>query len=156
MAQDAKFEDGAEKPLRLIAQDQADVDVLSALVQDAVFPAAEMTYKKSARQFAILVNRYRWEHDQGTPERVQSVISVQDVQNVRQQGVSKTDPETVYSILRIKFEPKDDGQGTLVFILAGDGAIACDVEVVNIYLQDVTRPYSAPSKSQPDHGLSEN
>jgi hypothetical protein len=36
---DARFEDGGEAPLRLMAQDAEGLGVLSALVQDAVFPA---------------------------------------------------------------------------------------------------------------------
>lgn len=152
MVEDARFEDGVEKPLRLIAQDVADLDVISALVQDAVFPASEMTFRRSKNQFAILLNRYRWENQTAAPERVQSVISVQDVVGVKQQGVSKAEPETVYSVLRLEFEEAEDGQGRLILVLAGDGAIACEVETVNVYLQDVTRPYSAPSKTMPNHG----
>ena len=41
MNDDAKFEDGVERPLRLIAVDAEDLQVLSALVQDAVFPASK-------------------------------------------------------------------------------------------------------------------
>ncbi|MEO0358508.1 MAG: DUF2948 family protein, partial [Pseudomonadota bacterium] len=44
MTQDASFNDGAEKPLRLHAMDVDDLRVLSALAQDAVFPGSEMTF----------------------------------------------------------------------------------------------------------------
>ena len=40
---DARFEDGVDAPLHLKALDADDLPVLSALVQDAVFPANEMT-----------------------------------------------------------------------------------------------------------------
>jgi len=43
MTEDARFEDGAERPLRLKALDAEDLSVISALAQDAVFPAREMT-----------------------------------------------------------------------------------------------------------------
>ena len=36
--------------------------------------------------------------------------------------------------------------------LSGDGAIAIEVEALEIMLADVTRPYIAPSKSVPQHG----
>ena len=39
---DARFEDGMDKPLRLIAFDAEDLQVLSAMTQDAVWPAAQM------------------------------------------------------------------------------------------------------------------
>ena len=39
---DARFEDGADTPLRVIAQGPDDLPVLAALLQDAVFPITEM------------------------------------------------------------------------------------------------------------------
>ena len=41
---DAKFEDGGEAPLRLVAQDAEDLKVISTLVQDAVLPVTELKY----------------------------------------------------------------------------------------------------------------
>ena len=41
---DARFEDGGEAPLHLVAQDAEDLAVISALVQDAVFPITEMKF----------------------------------------------------------------------------------------------------------------
>ena len=38
MSNDAKFEDGAEAPLHLGALEADDLEVISSLVQDAVFP----------------------------------------------------------------------------------------------------------------------
>ena len=61
MSQDAKFEDGGERPLRLMAVDTDDLQVVSSLVQDAVFPASEIQWLASQRRFAILLNRFRWE-----------------------------------------------------------------------------------------------
>ena len=58
---DARFEDGAEHPLRLIAQDAEGLGILAALLQDAVFPITEMRFAKTRRRFALLLNRFRWE-----------------------------------------------------------------------------------------------
>ena len=55
------------------------------------------------------------------------------------------------SLLSISFEPGEDGTGRIVLTLAGDGAIALDVETIDAKLQDVTRPYVAPSRKTPDH-----
>ena len=56
---DARFEDGLEKPLRLIAFDAEDLQVLSAMTQDAVLPVAQMAWQSSERRFALLLNRFR-------------------------------------------------------------------------------------------------
>ena len=155
MANDAKFEDGVERPLRLMAVDAEDLQVVSALVQDAVFPASEMTWSANDRRFAILLNRFRWEDADGASarkrdvERVQSVLVVEDVKGVRSQGVQKGDPDTVLSLLSIEHHPSETGPERVEFILAGDGVIECEVEALEVVLKDVTRPYIAPSRQRP-------
>ncbi len=154
---DARFEDGAEAPLYLTAEDSADLAVISALVQDAVFPAAEMKYLAKRRQFALLLNRFRWEdRDAATREgrrfeRVQSVLSFADVRRVTSQGVPQGDADMVLSLLSLAFEPGPDGTGRVMMVLAGDGTLALEVECLDATLRDVTRPYLAPSGRVPDH-----
>lgn len=154
---DAKFEDGGEHPLRLSALDTADLEVISTLIQDAVFPATEMTWDRGKRRFGVLLNRFRWEDQpaaatQGRPaERVQTVLAISDVQAVASQGVSRDDPDTVLSLLSLAFEPSEDGQGHVVLTLAGDGAVRVAVECLDVTLRDVTRPYVAPSGKTPSH-----
>ncbi len=159
MSEDARFEDGREAPLNLGALDGDDLQVLSALAQDAVFPAAEMSWRASERKFAILINRFRWEDTdnaakrQRAAERVQSVLVVSNVLKVASQGVDRKDSDMVYAVLSVGFEPAEDGAGDVIITLAGDGALRLNVEALEVSLRDVTRPYVAPSKKTPDHGV---
>lgn len=154
---DARFEDGGDKPVRLKALDTHDLTVISSLTQDAVFPASEMTWDRKARRFALLLNRFRWEDDANVTgarrqvERVQSVLSIEDVVAVKTQGLQTRDADTVLSLLSIAFEAGLDGTGRLILTLSGDGAIGVDVEAVEVLLRDVTRPYIAPSRKVPQH-----
>lgn len=157
MTQDATFEDGREAPLNLGAMDMEDLKILSALAQDSVFPVTEMTWQSKARRFAILLNRFRWEdlptaEKRGrTPERVQSVLVVDNVLSVASQGVDRGDKDQIMSLLAIDFEPGEDGTGNVVLTLAGDGALRLSVEALELTLRDVTRPYAAPSRKAPHH-----
>jgi len=151
---DAKFEDGREAPLNLGALDSDDLQVISSLTQDCVFPITEMKFARAQRRFALLINRFRWEDaGQGrhAPERVQSVLAFDLVLNVATNGIDRSDKETVLSLLSITFEPGEDGAGDILLTLAGDGAIRLQVEAIEATLKDVTRPYVAPSKSIPHH-----
>ena len=156
MSEDARFEDGGEAPLRLRALDAEDLRVISALVQDAVFPGNEMAWQPRPRRFALLLNRFRWEDRdaaarRGRPfERVRSVLAVEDVQSVATQGVGR-DADMAYSLLALEFVPGEDGTGKVMLTLAGDGAIALSVEALEVTLTDVTRPYLAPARRAPDH-----
>lgn len=154
---DASFEDGAERPLYLQAFDSDGLQVVATLTQDAVFPASEMTYRRKARQFVLLLNRFRWEdkanaEQRGRPyERVQSLLVVSDVMKVGTQGLDAREKDTVLSLLGLQFNASADGAGQLILTLAGDGAIALDVECLDVTLKDVTRPYIAPSGKAPSH-----
>lgn len=68
--QDARFEDGGESALKLAALDAADLEVISALAQDAVFPASEISWNPAQRRFALLINRFRWEDKKKPPRHV--------------------------------------------------------------------------------------
>ena len=154
---DATFEEGETAALYLTAEDGEDLAVISALCQDAVFPITEMIWKARARQFALLLNRFRWEDHaaatrEGRPfERVRAVLSVADVRRVTSQGIDRADPDLILSILSISFEPGEDGTGRISLTLAGDGAVVLEVECLDVTLRDVTQPYPAPSGLAPEH-----
>ncbi|MEO0357115.1 MAG: DUF2948 family protein, partial [Pseudomonadota bacterium] len=113
-------------------------------------------FRAKNRRFAILLNRFRWEDVEKAQvrkrpyERVQSILTFDDVTKVQSQGVSR-DTDTVLSLLSVDFQAGEDGTGRITLTLAGDGAIGLDVETIEAQLRDVTRPYVAPSKSQPRH-----
>lgn len=154
MTEDARFEDGQEKPLNLGALDAADLQVISSLAQDAVFPMTEMSWRSKERRFALLLNRFRWEDDgrnRHGPERTQAVLAVDNVLSVASQGIDRSDKDMILSLLSIEFEQGEDEAGQVLLTLAGDGAIRLRVEALEVTLKDVTRPYKAPSGSAPDH-----
>jgi len=158
MVEDAKFEDAATGALRLQALEDDDLKVISALVQDAVFPATEMSWQPAKRRFGLLLNRFRWE-DRASPagksraERVQSLLVINGVLKVASNGITKGEKDMVLSLMTLAFEAGSDGAGRLVLTLAGDGAIALDVECLDVTLKDVTRPYLAVSRKVPEHPL---
>jgi hypothetical protein len=45
----------------------------------------------------------------------------------------------------------EDPSGALRVTLAGDGEILIEAEYLDIRLEDVTRPYAAPSRKAPSH-----
>jgi hypothetical protein len=154
---DARFEEGGEAPLHLVAVDADDLRVISSLAQDAVLPVTEMQHDPKRRRFALMLNRFRWEDRVEAErvgrayERVRSVLVVEDVLKVRTMGFDRADKDLVLSLLSLDFTPGDDGTGRLTLTLAGDGAVALDVEALEVRLEDVTRPYRAPSGKVPKH-----
>lgn len=157
MTKDARFEDGAVKPMHLKAFDADDLQVISALSQDAVFPASEIKWEAKQRRFSILLNRFRWEDASEAErrkrnfERVQAVLTLGDASHVASQGLDPSNKDVILSLLSIAWEPGEDGTGRVILTLSGDGAIAVSVECLDVTLKDVTRPYLAPSRKRPEH-----
>ena len=148
---DARFSDADEGPLRLRALDGDDLQVVSALVQDAVSTVADVSFLRGHRRFAVLLNRFRWEGAARTPERVRSLLVVENALAVRSQGVDPGAKDTVLSLLALAWAGEPDGPGRLLLTLAGDGAVAVECEALEVLLQDVTKPYLAPSRRMPRH-----
>lgn len=156
MTEDARFADADPRPLALMAVDEEDLKIVSALVQDAILPATEITYDAKARRLALLINRFRWEDADRARvegrgfERVRALLMVNDVLKLQSDGVDR-DADTVLELLALAWTPGEDGTGQLSLEFAGDGTLAADVECINLELRDVTRPYFAPSGKAPAH-----
>jgi hypothetical protein len=155
--EDARFEDGAERPLRLAAETPEDLAVMSALLQDAVTSRGDMAWMPKRRRFTAVLNRFRWEdapaaERQGRHfERVRALLDVGNVLRVRSDGIDPGDRATILSLLSIGFDAGADAAGTLRLIFAGDGEVALDVECVDLRLADVTKPYLAHAGTAPVH-----
>ena len=159
---DAKFQDGAvggrDAPLGLMGQDADDIPAISALIQDAVFTGSDVTYVAARRRFAVLLTRLRWEdsaaarRDARPYERVKSLLVIENITALRRAGFDPKDSAAVQSLLALSYGARDELGGTLTLTLAGGGAIAMDVETIDMTLRDVTRPHRAITQTLPDHG----
>ena len=148
----ASFEDVSFKPLRLVAFTVDDLEVISTMTQDAVFPSSEMILNSEKRRFAILLNRYLWEKNKSkNAERARAVLAFEDVKNVQTQNINKSDNNLALCLLNISFKAEEDGMGTIQIILSGGGKIRLQVEALEVSLRDVTQPYLAPSRLIPHH-----
>ncbi|MBW7056355.1 DUF2948 family protein [Paracoccus bogoriensis] len=156
MTRDARFADADPRPLALKAEDEVDLRILSALVQDAVLVGSDIAHDPRRRCLSMLLTRFRWEDAEAAEaegrsfERVRSVLAIGDVMRVLSDGVVR-DADTVLALLAIRWQPGEDGTGRLVLDFAGDGTIMAEVECINLDLRDVTRPHLAQSRQAPSH-----
>ena len=140
-------------PLALLAADEDDLRVVSAVLQDAVAKIGDFAFLRGARRFAFVANRFVWEEgatkQHGPFARVRVGVHFDDVTGVRTRNVDLGARGAVGSILSLDFAAAEDGAGTLTMTLAGGGAIALDVEAVNVTLEDISAPWRTPNR--PDH-----
>ena len=157
MTQDAGFNDALDRPLNLGAQDAEDLQVISSLTQDAVLTVDDLKWNRAERQVVFLLKRFRWEDvelakQQGRdPERVQSLLVIQNATGLASQGIDRKQADVVLSLMSVEFSGAEDGVGDLILTFSGDGALKVQVDGLDVALRDVTRPYVAPSKQVPNH-----
>ena len=141
------------KPLRLLAEEAEDLEIISAAVQDAVVKAENLNYEARIRRFSLEINRYRWEEGvtkRRDGERVRSLLAFDGVLGVKTRAVTKADPELILSLLQVTFTPDEEPPGgTVTLLFAGDGEIALDVEVLDATLLD--SDYVWPTRHLPNH-----
>lgn len=157
MNQDAGFNDALDRPLNLGAQDAEDLQVISSLTQDAVLTVDDLKWSRAERQVVFLLKRFRWEDvelakQQGRdPERVQSLLVIQNATGLASQGIDRKQLDIVLSLMSLEFSGAEDGVGDLILTFSGDGALKVQIDGLDVALRDVTRPYVAPSKQVPNH-----
>jgi hypothetical protein len=157
MNQDAGFNDALDRPLNLGAQDAEDLQVISSLTQDAVLTVDDLKWNRAERQVVTLLKRFRWEDvelakQQGRdPERVQSLLVIQNATGLASQGIDRKQLDIVLSLMSLEFSGAEDGVGDLILTFSGDGALKVQIDGLDVALRDVTRPYVAPSKQVPNH-----
>ncbi|MGB3627204.1 MAG: DUF2948 family protein [Henriciella sp.] len=143
------------QPLRIFAEDADDLTVISASVQDAVTKAENLRYESRQRRFAIELNRFRWEEVAGKKKRepktrIRSLLAIDGVLSVKARGVSKADPDMVFSLLSITFTPAEELPGGMITLLfAGDGELALEVEAIDVSLLD--SDYEWTTRHTPSH-----
>ena len=158
--EDARFEDGAEQPLRLRAESPDDLTVVSALLQDAVAQTSEITWAPRHRRFSLLLNRFRWE-DVPAAERQGRVVragagGAGDRRRARgplaRHRPRRPRPGARAARARLR-RPARTAPARCRLTFAGDGEIALDVECLDLRLVDVTRPYLARQPAEAPGGL---
>jgi len=129
-------------PLQLLAEDQADLAVMSAALQDAVAKVGDIVFESKARRLTIAFNRFRWEA--GVRQRVRSALQVGGVLSLQTRKIRRERKDGVLELLAIAFEPTEAPGGVLTLSFAGGGDLRAEVECVDAVLADVSEPWPTP------------
>lgn len=129
-------------PLRLLAEDQGDLAVISAALQDAIAKVGDIAFEAKARRLTVAFNRFRWEA--GQRQRVRSALQLGGVLKVQTRRIRRDRRDAVVELLAISFEPGEAPGGVITLSFAGGGDLRAQVECVDAVLADVSAPWSTP------------
>ncbi len=126
-------------PLRLLAEDSGDLEIVSAAAQDGIFSVGDATWHPAARRFTLKLQRFVWEVKEvdRKGERVWSVLSFEGVLGVKAYKIAQSKRDAFASLLSISFEAGVAPSGLVTLNLADGGAIALDIECLDVVLSDI-------------------
>jgi hypothetical protein len=132
--------------LRLLAEDESDLEVISAALQDAVTRIGDIHWDAKGRVVTLALNRFRWEAEGRAGQRVRTGLQLGGVLEVKSRRLRQGAKSAVLELLAMGFQPGEAPGGTVVLTFAGGGDLAVTVECVDAVLADVSEPWPTPRK----------
>jgi len=143
--------------VRLRAASVSDVEVISALLQDAIVPGEDMTFDRAGRRFVMVANRFCWDRpplegvtsESGAPvyERRLCGVRIEGVNGVESAGMPATRRGALLNLLAITVADAADAR---VEILFSDGvSLRLAVDGISILAEDLDD--GRPTSVMPAH-----
>ena len=141
------------KNLKLIANSNDDLRVISAHLQDAIVSPSDIAHLKKNRIFLIQLNRFMWEDvEKGVfrkNKRIRTILKFDNVVSVFSKNINSKDKERFLDFLAIETNILPDKYYEIKLIFSGDSVIKIRSEVIEVTLDDQGSPWE--SKTKPKH-----
>lgn len=140
------------KPLRMIAEDEDDLQIIAACLQDALIPLSGMEYDQEEKNFYFIANRFCWEcspeilEENSYYARVPTGLTFSHVTNIQIKELNLRNKNELVNLLTI--HNKDENSIHLIF--SGGAEIKLTVNQLYCRLKDVDEPYHTPNKPSHD------
>lgn len=137
--------------LKLRGEDEEDLAVISAILQDALVAVSEMAYFPEESRFVLVANRFRWEPSPGGDQRLERQLSglrIDSVRSVQRRGFNPRETDRLLVLLAIHAEP-----GQLYLDFAGGSSVRLEVDRILCHLDDLGEPW--PTRWRPKHPVEE-
>ena len=138
--------------LKLIAQDEEQLTIISSLTQDSIIKTNEMGYDNKTKRFALLMNRYR--HEEEDPSRIRCAIHFDYADSLKSIGIEKQSNDDILVLLAIRFESKVKPSGSIFLEFSNNKSITIDVESIEAFLTDMGDSWKIPNKPVHEEDLS--
>jgi hypothetical protein len=140
-------------PLKLRAEDEEDLAVISAILQDALVAVGDIAFLPDEKRFVLVANRFRGEvppaGPRQKPERRMSGLRFDGVTGVQRRGFTPREGERLLVLLAIRAEA-----GRLYLDFAGGSSIRLEVDRILCHLDDLGEPW--PTRWRPRHPVEDD
>ena len=140
-------------PLKLRAEDDEDLAVISAILQDGLVAVSEMAWLPEEKRFVLVANRFRGElpaiDPRRKPERRMAGLRIDGVTSVQRRGFHPREADRLLVLLALRAGP-----GALYLDFAGGSSIRLEVDQILCHLDDFGEPW--PTQWQPRHPVEDD
>ncbi len=127
-------------PLKLVALDRDDLEVVSAHLQDASVKVADIIWLPQEKRLVLGLDRFDWLAANGAkPEfhRCRTGLRFERVFSCKCRSISPADKNAVLTLLAVDFAENDAPAGVVTLAFAGGAALRLEVECLEAEIADL-------------------
>ena len=141
--------------LNLIGDNEEDLKVISAYLQDSIAVMRDMVFLKKNKTFIMMVNRFMWEDaEKGllrSNKRIRSAVRFEGVIQVKSKNINQKNPNKILEYLAMKCDSDEDDNKKIKIFFSGNGIIILILEAIDVVINDLGKSWNV--KSVPKHEI---
>ena len=140
------------EPVKFVALDRDDLEVVSAHLQDAIVKVADVVWRPKENRVVIGLNRFDWPAAEGAQpalRRCRSALRFDRVTCCKCRNVDPAGKNAVLNLLAVEFSEDDSPGGVVTLFFSGGGMLRLEVECLEAELADLGPAW--PTDMRPVH-----
>ena len=141
--------------LNLIGDNEEDLKVISAYLQDSVLVVRDMVFLKKNKSFIMMVNRFMWEDvEKGllrSNKRIRSAVRFEGAIGVKSKNINQKNSNKILEYLAMKCDSDKNGNKKIKIYFSGKGIIILLLETIDVVMNDLGKPWDV--KFIPKHEI---
>ena len=141
--------------LKLLANDEKDLKIFSAYLQDGVILTQDIKFLKKNKTLLCIFNRFMWEDaEHGVfreNRRIKSALVFKSILKVKSKNINVKNKSRILEFLALEVNKLNNDNYNLKLIFSGDGVISMEAEFIDSTLEDFSDSWT--TKYKPKHKI---
>ena len=122
---------------KIIAQNQDDLRVISALCSESIIKQSEIKFLKENKIFLISLERKNTEN-KNSKEKINSILKFEFIENSKSKNIDQNNEKNILELLAIDLF-KSEKKFEIVLLFSNNGIINLEAEVIEIELDNIEK-----------------
>jgi len=145
------------EPVKFVALDKDDLEVVSTHLQDAQVKVADVHWRPAEKRLVLAVDRFDWPAAVCSQEpelrRCRSALRFERVLACKCKHVNPAGKDTVLNLLAVEFDESDTPAGVVTLFFSGGATLRLEVECLECELADLGPAWTTVTcPAHPDDG----